>query len=538
MATVIGGVAITINAVSKGFTKGVDKARSVIGKFIGGIGSLAKAMTSLRAVIIGVAVRAFQQFIKRSLDSINVLSDTAIKLGIATDKLQALRMAAELSGVKITTLDMALQRFTRRVSEAAIGTGEAQAAIKELGLDARHLVDIGPDQAMREVADAFGKVGSQADKVRLAFKLFDSEGVALVNVLKDGSAGLDAIEQRMRDLGIAITGVEAQRVVDANKAIKEMSSAFGAVTDRVAITLAPAIQVVAERVSELLITTNNWGNMTMKVVGFVVKSIAWVITAIERVILGWMRFRDVVATGTGFVLRSFLDILRAANSVALFFGSDLLNSTVVWMETFVEANKEVADGLRKNTAEFAKSVGAIGNEINILFAEAEEALIAAGQSTDDGKKKMQDYTGAIDEAAKRFAKLQSVAVRVIESIKTPQEKMAEETVKLAELWVNGLITMEQWSKALDLVQKKYQAIADAAKEAAKPIIAAPLAGAEVAGSAAAVRGTLDRGNAGLNDLVTQGRLQFKSLQEIEQEQRRQSRYLQRLADGTVIANLN
>jgi hypothetical protein len=43
--------------------------------------------------------------------------------------------------------------------------------------------------------------------VRLAFKLFDSEGVALVNLPRDGSDGLDEMRERARDLGIAWSGM-------------------------------------------------------------------------------------------------------------------------------------------------------------------------------------------------------------------------------------------------------------------------------------------------------------------------------------------
>ena len=48
------------------------------------------------------------------------------------------------------------------------------------------------------------KIEDPAERVRLAFKLFDSEGVALVNLLRDGSDGLDEMRERARDLGIVL----------------------------------------------------------------------------------------------------------------------------------------------------------------------------------------------------------------------------------------------------------------------------------------------------------------------------------------------
>ena len=40
--------------------------------------------------------------------------------------------------------------------------------------------------------------------MRLAFKLFDSEGVALVNLLRGGSGALEEMRERARDLGIVL----------------------------------------------------------------------------------------------------------------------------------------------------------------------------------------------------------------------------------------------------------------------------------------------------------------------------------------------
>ena len=55
-----------------------------------------------------------------------------------------------------------------------------------------------------DVADAFARIEDPAERVRLAFKLFDSEGVALVNLLSDGSGALEEMRERARDLGIVL----------------------------------------------------------------------------------------------------------------------------------------------------------------------------------------------------------------------------------------------------------------------------------------------------------------------------------------------
>lgn len=168
-----------------------------------------KAMGPAAVAAIGgffavATIREFNQQVQQSIDKLDAIGKTADRLGLSTDALQELRHAAELSGVEVATFDMAMQRFVRRTAEAAQGTGEAKGALEELGIQLRDNDGKmkSSEQLFTEVSDALSKVGSQSDRVRLAFKLFDSEGVKLVNMMQDGSAAIDKMRQDARDLGL------------------------------------------------------------------------------------------------------------------------------------------------------------------------------------------------------------------------------------------------------------------------------------------------------------------------------------------------
>jgi hypothetical protein len=176
-------VSITIRAF--------DKTKKGFGSATKGLKAVAGSVFSLRSSLILAAGSAgFGLLVKSSLNATDTLAKTASKIGTTTEALGALRYAADLTGVATNTMDMALQRFTRRTAEAAAGTGEAKGAIKELGINAQELNRMPLDQRMIVLADAFQGVTGESDKLRLAFKLFDSEGAALVNTLSQGSDGL------------------------------------------------------------------------------------------------------------------------------------------------------------------------------------------------------------------------------------------------------------------------------------------------------------------------------------------------------------
>ena len=192
------------------------------------------------AAAAGVGVMVKQQL--SAIDSTAKVSD---KLGIATESLTALRIQAELSGVAANTLDMGLQRMVRRVGEAAQGTGEAKDALKELNINAAELAKLSPDQQFAAIGDAMGDVGSQSDRVRLAFKLFDSEGVALLNTLKGGSAAALEAAAFTEQWGLAINRVDSAKIEQANDAMSRVGQASEGLWKQLAVKVSPALTGIA-----------------------------------------------------------------------------------------------------------------------------------------------------------------------------------------------------------------------------------------------------------------------------------------------------
>ena len=228
-----------------------DKTKKGFGSATKGLKAVAGSVFSLKTALIGVAGAAgFGLLVKSSLNATDSLSKTASKIGTTTEALGALRYAADLTGVATQTMDMALQRFTRRTAEAAKGTGEAKGAIKELGINAKELNRMPLDQRMIVLADAFQNVSSESDRLRLAFKLFDSEGAALVNTLSQGSDGLKAMLGEARLLGLTMSNTAAKGVEDAVDSLTKLRSLSKGVKDQFVAALAPAIQAVTEKITK------------------------------------------------------------------------------------------------------------------------------------------------------------------------------------------------------------------------------------------------------------------------------------------------
>jgi lambda family phage tail tape measure protein len=205
---------------------------------------LRTGIRTLGGALIGVTtVGGLAALIDRSISAANAIGKSADTIGVGVEALQELRFAAKASGVEQQTLDMALQRFTRRAAEAAQGTGEAKDALAQMGIALRDQSGNlrSSEDLLADVADAFARIEDPAERVRLAFKLFDSQGVALVNLLRGGSGALEEMRDRARDLGIVL---DEHLVRDAERARTELdtlSQVISANLTRAALEAAPAI---------------------------------------------------------------------------------------------------------------------------------------------------------------------------------------------------------------------------------------------------------------------------------------------------------
>ena len=160
---------------------------------VGGEAALFARRTGLASLAAGAATLGLAGRFANAGDNI---AKTADRLGLGVVELQRWRYAAERSGVSAQTFDMAVQRFGRRAAEAAAGTGEAKDALKFLGIQLRDTNgNMRPTEAlMGDVADALSKIEDPLLRNRVAFKLFDSEGVDVGRMLAQG-------KDRMREYG-------------------------------------------------------------------------------------------------------------------------------------------------------------------------------------------------------------------------------------------------------------------------------------------------------------------------------------------------
>lgn len=249
----------------------------------------AKSTSNLNAILVGFSTKALRAVaalvgvyqaaskIRQAMLQLDVIGKTADKLGIATESLISFRLAArQMAGLTTEQFDSALQKMILRIAEASRGSGEAVGALRELGLNAKKLSTMTPEQQLKTLADAISKIGSQSDRMRIAFKFFEEGGIAVINMLKDGSKGLEAYQKEAERLGLTMSRADIAKIEKANDAWHTLGQVIHGTYNRIAVELAPALTIVANLLVELVVKTIGWET----VFGKVSTSIIWMIGAI------------------------------------------------------------------------------------------------------------------------------------------------------------------------------------------------------------------------------------------------------------------
>lgn len=267
----IANLAVVISARTKKFERGFARANKRLKKFGRSILSVTAGIRRFGSLLLGAigigSIAAFTASIIKSVEALDKIAKTADKLGIVPKELIAFQLAAKKAGIQTRTFNMALQRMIRRVSEAAVGTGEAQAAIKELGLDATVLGRMSPDKQLRALSKAIQRVGWQADRVRQSFKLFDSEGVAMVNLMMAGAKAFDDAAVKIKRFGLDFNRIDLAKIEAFNDAMTDLKLALTGIRHGLAVKLSIPLTLITERLTDLIVKGADFGNIMVE--GFV-----------------------------------------------------------------------------------------------------------------------------------------------------------------------------------------------------------------------------------------------------------------------------
>ena len=253
-----------------GTAQAVASTKAVQGGFLrlsGSVDQTRQRLLGLKTIMAGLAGGAIVQLVRSTVNAADNLSKLSTRIGVSVEDLSRLEFAAERSGVSFNALATSLQRQTRGISQAAAGTGEAVKALQELGLSAEKLKTLSPDKQFEVLADALNEVADSGDRVRLAQKFWETEGVQMLQIAEGGSEAIRALAQESDAMGRTMSGQTAKAAAQLNDQMRNISGNLEGVSNQMAQAVVPWLLEWARALNEKTVPAIlNWWDGLDKVV--------------------------------------------------------------------------------------------------------------------------------------------------------------------------------------------------------------------------------------------------------------------------------
>ena len=427
MAT-LASLVVRITGNTASLNKSVKQAETRMGKFKKGankaFGAL-KVAGPAAAVAAGAAVAGFAiGAIKNFADVGDELDKMSKRTGFSVESLSALKFAAEQSGASIETIEKAAKRMSVSILDASRGSKDAADSLDAIGLSAKQLEGLSPEQQFDMMAKGLAGVQDSSKRAALAQKLFGRAGTELLPLFTQGEKGMAALRQQAEELGVVMSGESAASAADFKDALNEGKSALQGLAFGFAKEVIPAITDFLRAITPDAVN---------------------VLKVLVRFLIGTLKPTFTVISGAIKIVAALLD-------------GDFSKA---W-----EGVRTIALGVMQKIAQgWNNTVGRIPGIAQIDMAKIEEALMGAdnaAQSASDTMEELATTTEGLGTVAANAAPLVEDLAEAAETLQdridvwhTKQEILRTGVGDLNEAVVTGLLpTLEDLPPKIDPVVDK------------------------------------------------------------------------------------
>lgn len=444
-----------------------EKVEIIIGakdKFSGAFGKLRSSLPSIKTLAVGAgaaiagmgtALFAMAKTTATAYDKVQKFSD---RIGISVEALSKYHHVAELSGVSIEAMNMGFQRMTRRISEAEAGTGVAGKALEELGISIADIAGQAPDKQFEIIAGALEGVSFQGDKARIAMQFFDSEGVALLQTLKGGTAGLEEMKAEAEKFGLVVSAKAGANAAAFNDSLTRLMGSFKGLKNYMAEQVMPTITGLANRMADWV--ADNRGRIVefaKSFVGAMAKVLEYGAYAVAGLIDAWRGlqmvwevlkiafsgFSTLLLDGISTITSTLVSMMEATNIGGIFDEAiESVGGFLTANEAAISAMDQMGQAAYSNLTALANE-GLATSKVTSFLDVIKTGLAEIGQEGEAEPKGIGAFTDAnLAKTNENIEKSKEIQLEALEALREmyDEETMSEQE-KLDEWYA---LQLEQW----------------------------------------------------------------------------------------------
>ncbi|MCC6008138.1 MAG: phage tail tape measure protein, partial [Rhodobacteraceae bacterium] len=205
----------------------------------------------------GAAATAAGAMIRSGLQVVDGQAKLAASLGSTVESIQVLARAGDLAGVSMGQVEQATLQLTRRLAQAAAGTGPAVGALARLRLTAAELQRLPLDARIALIQERLAEMVPEAERAAVAAQLF-GDRAALVFGRID-TATLRQAAEDVHDFGVVVSEQDAAQIERTNDALSRLGLIWRGLANQLAVAAAPALEAMANAMAALARRTGPLG---------------------------------------------------------------------------------------------------------------------------------------------------------------------------------------------------------------------------------------------------------------------------------------
>jgi len=194
------------------------------------------------------ATVALYALVKTTASYGDMLDKTAEALGFTVEQYQLLGGAAELSGISMDMFTKSMKKFNNAIGQAAMGGQGGLKVFNELGIGIRKQNgQIKTNlELLLEVAERYKQIKSPQERLAIAQELFSKGGMRMVNMFKNGSAGLKELMKQFGDYTILLDKDAVEASVRFTDQLFLLKASILGVKRAIGIALLPQINAMVK----------------------------------------------------------------------------------------------------------------------------------------------------------------------------------------------------------------------------------------------------------------------------------------------------
>lgn len=254
---------------------GLRKAQVRLRAFGAGLQAIGRQFAVAGAAILaplGLMVKVFNS----AGDQVEKM---ARRTGFSVEALSELGFAAEQSGTGLEELEKGVRRMQRSVFDLERGLATQTESFDVLGLTFEDLAGLAPEEQFKLIAERLSQVEDASKRAAIAQQIFGRSGTQLIPLFEDGAAGIEALQEQARELGLTIstdTAKSAAALVDAFNIVRKV---LRATAISIGSALAPMLIRASETMTEIAKTVSDWASQNRELVVTIAKVGAGVVAA-------------------------------------------------------------------------------------------------------------------------------------------------------------------------------------------------------------------------------------------------------------------